>query len=387
MDRALRIGVVLHGELVEERVFTKSPITFGQSLRCELSVPIDGLPREHLLFAFERGHWRHHAMPAMEVVVDGGRGKLTLGEVTILFQEIATPARPQLPPEMRATLAERVDRRLAVIVGGSLLVHLAIASWAWMQDVEQRPLGTPAIAMYQEIDVTLPDLTPPPTTAVAPGPGVAAPAAPSRQTPRAIVQRPASGADAQRLATILTGDEAGETGRTGMRKPGADLNEQIRDARNVTIGDGTHTSRSDDSAHIDDHRAPLVESPQRTETVPHRDEKAHGWVRVGTVKPETQTSLTPALVLEWINTRYMVGLSRCYRLGLTEDSTLAGRVSISFTVDYRGRVIDPSASGVSTGVDACISKQMGAWRFPIPRDKGGDKTDASFAVSLALQPS
>ena len=83
----------------------------------------------------------------------------------------------------------------------------------------------------------------------------------------------------------------------------------------------------------------------------------------------------------------MAGLQRCYRLGLATDSKLGGRVAISFTVDERGQVNDADASGVSPQVDSCISKQMTGWRFPIPKDAEGTTTDASFAVSLALQPS
>ncbi|MBA3542718.1 MAG: hypothetical protein H0T79_24085, partial [Deltaproteobacteria bacterium] len=38
--RALRVGVLLRDNLVEERVFsTNAPITIGQSLRCTLSLP------------------------------------------------------------------------------------------------------------------------------------------------------------------------------------------------------------------------------------------------------------------------------------------------------------------------------------------------------------
>src|SRR5437867_10293025 len=100
MATSLRVGVVLAGKLVEERVFSgATPITFGQSLRCALSLPIESAPREHVLFTCKQGRFELHATPAMEVVRDHHRGKLTIGDATILFQEIATPPpapRPQL---------------------------------------------------------------------------------------------------------------------------------------------------------------------------------------------------------------------------------------------------------------------------------------------------
>src|SRR5262247_3895275 len=92
--RALRVGVVLADQLVEERIFPAgSAITFGQSLRCALSVPVEGVPREHVLFSYEDGHFALHAPGAMHVRTGEGqrRGKLTIGDATILFQEIVSP--------------------------------------------------------------------------------------------------------------------------------------------------------------------------------------------------------------------------------------------------------------------------------------------------------
>jgi len=62
--RALRVGVLLGGTLVEERVFSgMTPITIGQSLRCTLSIPADGVPLEHTLFARDQGRTLLRASP------------------------------------------------------------------------------------------------------------------------------------------------------------------------------------------------------------------------------------------------------------------------------------------------------------------------------------
>ena len=407
MATSLRIGILLDGQLVEERVFDRAaPITFGQSLRCALSIPVEGLPREHTLFTYANGRFVLHEAPGMDVRRGDGRGRLALGAVTILFQEVTTaPAapRPQLPAAMRTTLADRIDRRLALFVGGSLLVHVGIAAYAWTTDVPTTPLGlSPVATAYHHdiIDVTVPDfdvpLPAPADSADAAKPAAATPAAP-RQTSRPIVrptnvQRPASGDDAQRLASILTGaDETSRgTGSMRERQPGADLGQQIDDARNrtITIGDGTHTSRTDDRARIGTNPdSPLVDVQTLTHTDRPDESTLRGRIQIGPVKPDDTTTLTPALVLDRINTVYMAGLQRCYKDGLKLDSTLAGRVAISFTVDTRGRLSETRAAGVSPGVDGCIGRQMANWRFPIPKDTDGDPTEASFAVSLALQPS
>src|SRR5688572_29524355 len=164
--RALRVGVVLGGNLVEERLFADAhPITVGQSLRCRLSVPADGVPHEHAMFVRDQGRLLLRLTAGMNgrlaqsgttksdlregaghdgiwtiPLERGARGKLTVGDATILFQEVAAPTktpRPQLPASVRGTFADRIDRRLAVIVGASLLVHIGIGAWAWMTEVEE----------------------------------------------------------------------------------------------------------------------------------------------------------------------------------------------------------------------------------------------------------
>ncbi len=304
-----------------------------------------------------------------------------------------------LPPELRQTLAERIDRRVALFVGGSIAVHAAIAIAAWLGDPPAGLLPTPATAMtYQQevIDILVPDVPEaPPST---PEPGAAIPATPS-QTPHRIVEptriqtkRPAQPIDTQRLAAILTGSSGDEVGKSAMnpRQPGADLDKQLDDARDAhaTIGDDSHTSRIDDSAHAIDRDTPLgPPAPTLDRTLGEHRDAPMPRIVPSDVLSESWTTLTPASVLERIRHVYLSGLQRCYRLGLATDSTLAGRVKISLTVDERGHVEDADAEGVSSDVDRCIAKQMQSWRFPAPKAKDGGATDATFTVSLALQPS
>ncbi|MBL0219292.1 MAG: hypothetical protein IPQ07_36170 [Myxococcales bacterium] len=117
----------------------------------------------------------------------GTRGRLQLGDATILFQEIAaapiTP-RPVLPASIRGTLGDRIDRRLAVIIGASVAAHLGIAAYAWLDDVDTHSmLETPVAQQYHQevMEVTLPDEpAPPTTTGSGPGRGNARDAHPDR---------------------------------------------------------------------------------------------------------------------------------------------------------------------------------------------------------------
>jgi hypothetical protein len=379
MSRGLRIGVVLSGQLVEERIVRAGPVTIGTSLRCMLSLPVDGLPREHELFdaALEL-----HAMPGTKVTTVGNRGKLQLGELAILFQSITLAApvpRPQLPAELRRV---SFDRKLAAIVGASLTVHAAIIAWAITRDAEPLPSF---VEHYRDgIDVQLPDYVdrvdptvPPPTTTQTPGPAVA------REAPRhqivPTLPPPPSAVEAQRLANILTGDD-GASGFGGMsaRQPGADLGTQIANARNThaTIGDGSHTSRVDDRAHIGD-GSHLATAEQALTQVTRPEE--HVPVRVAIV-PQSHAEPNQQDVIAKITSAYVPGLQRCYRLALKDDAALEGKVALELTVGDNGRVSEPSASGLTDAVDHCIAAQMAKWQFKAPRD------EATFAISLILKP-
>jgi hypothetical protein len=193
------------------------------------------------------------------------------------------------------------------------------------------------------------------------------------------------------MASILTGDD-GAHGFGGMnhRQPGADLARQMDDAqhRTVTIGDNGHTSRVDDSARVGTGHDLHVDQPQAL--IPAETTHPERTVRI-VIQPMPgagdTTSLTPQAVLDKIQSAYLAGLQRCYRLGQNEDAGLEGKISIEFSVDEHGRVADPAASGLTPKVDSCVQSFMSSWHFGIPKDKAGAATDAMFKIALVLKKS
>lgn len=100
--------------------------------------------------------------------------------------------------------------------------------------------------------------------------------------------------------------------------------------------------------------------------------------------PKVQQTLTIEGMLTKINNTYMSGLQRCYDRALTKDPTIAGKVTVVFTINPWGRV-SGSVSGIAPVVDNCLSSQVGTWRFPSPRDNKGALTEASFKINLLLR--
>jgi hypothetical protein len=82
----------------------------------------------------------------------------------------------------------------------------------------------------------------------------------------------------------------------------------------------------------------------------------------------------------------MAGLKRCYKQYLNKDRTARGAVVLSFTVNETGRLVSGAAKGFAAEVDACMQGQMATWRFPVPKDKDNEATDASFQITLRLVP-
>lgn len=153
---ALRIGIVQGGHIVEERLLgDAAAVTIGQSPRNVFTLCAAGLPRTYRLFRRDKDRHVLRFAPGMEGRVTvggrpwtltqaceaglarragdwlelplepGARGKLRLGEVTVLFQHLRqAPARPlpRLPASLQGGVASRVDPGFAKVLSGAMAV-------------------------------------------------------------------------------------------------------------------------------------------------------------------------------------------------------------------------------------------------------------------------
>ena len=119
---------------------------------------------------------------------------------------------------------------------------------------------------------------------------------------------------------------------------------------------------------------------------PLREKGPQGRISVAGKQGGDDSTLTPDAVLSKILNAYMAGLKRCYKQYLNKEASARGAVSLSFTVNETGRLVNGNAKGFASEVDSCIQGQMGTWRFPVPKDKDNEATDANFAITLQLVP-
>jgi len=449
-QRILRIGILLGGKIVEERLIReRTAVTIGQSMKNTFSIPIEGLPLEFTLFAIEDNKYSlrflskmdgrvsdgsgqvntldalkqrgaQHAGEYYQVALgDASRGKLSLGDLTILFQFVTEPPRqpkPMLPASVRGTFADRFDPRLSVILGISIVTHFAIVIFALLYDVEtgdsmaERAYNLTFKQDTYQVDLTQPEPVKSTDAGSAAGSAAAEVKKPDKPSPtRPAATKPDDGGgrsssdtvamqeeEAKKFADLLTGEGADGTSEGDMskRRPGADLGQQITDVKEggkqVAIGGGTgRGTRGDGDPRVGTGSGPRISGPTGPESAGGGKlvEKAPtGRINVSDKQSFDESTLTPDIVLSKIQSAYMAGLKRCYKTYLAKDASARGKVTLSLTINETGRTVQSGAKGFAGEVDSCIEGLMGSWRFPIPKDKDGEATEASFAITLQLVP-
>ncbi len=427
----IRIGVVMGGQLVEERQFSTPHITVGDSSRASIVAPGCGIARMKLFVRTAHGYRLVPTLAAMAGEVCyaraapvqsathlqlGDRGRLTVGEVTLLFQLVpmVDVVLMRLPDELRPGLLDRFDRRIAMMVATSLLFHGVIAGYALSSEVEAAPtmLGSAEQLTLQTIDVSEPEplvLVPPASTSVTQLPGTTTPAAtvkparnaalpaspaspalpaskPAQSRPTDVPDNPAQLRDqAVAMANMLTGGP-GTTAdhELPQRTVGADLNRQIDAARTkqVAIGDTTHGLRDDGVLRPGTGQTPVIHSTtNQTSSLSKANEMPSGRV-IPKLLPNPYGDDVPIDFAARITTVYRAGLVRCYRSYMASAGEAQGRVTLKLSLTKSGRIAAASADGFADELDQCIEGQMTQWHFKVPVDyDGGDAV-----VSLQLLP-
>ncbi|HEY0192453.1 MAG TPA: AgmX/PglI C-terminal domain-containing protein [Kofleriaceae bacterium] len=445
-QRILRIGMLLGGKIIEERLIRERiEVSIGQSMRNTFSIPIEGLPLEFTLFSVDdKGRYTLRFLSRMDgrmsdaggqvqtldqlkvkgassqgeyysvPLNEGARGKLSLGDLTILFQFVTEPPRqpkPMLPASVRGSFADRFDPRLSVIMGVSILAHFALVIIALLTDVDvPSGIAERAYNLTFKQDTYQVDLSQPKPEAAQTGSaaGSATEKKPDKPVPAKTPDKGDGGKssgqkdqaamqeEANAFANALTGEGKDGTsdGDMSQRRPGQDLGMEISQVREgnqeVKVGGGAgRGSRGDGDARVGTGHGPNIDAPGGTESAGGGKQQEHGpsgRISVSDKQALDDSTLTPDIILAKIQSVYMAGLKRCYKDYLKKDASARGKVTLTLTVNETGRTTKGAAHGFAGEVDACIGNLMSTWRFPIPKDKDGDPTEANFSISLQLVP-
>lgn len=415
----LRVALIQAGRIVEDRTFppSKGNITVGSAEDCTFLVPLADVPTRATVFEqnkhgvtlhFRRdadgrvslgdGDCSFEALAATAVPKGEGftvplttkaRGRIAIGEVSLLFQFVEPTARPAptpLPKGSKGLLAQ-IDRSFLIVLGISLAAHFAGVTWLSTQDVpEERDLELDEV----NLDRWAAAIPLPPRKVKEPE--TAAPVKTNDDAPPA--KQPEVAARPPAKAKPMTREQIGKLGLAGIigsKGPGEDsafgdiigdtkiddVAKAIKDASGIRVANaedavagqrkGKDTGETQTVEVIGTNGVKEVKLTERTpNAVPPPGE---GIVNTGPIKsgpeiPEEELG-------KWLRAR-KPAIQSCYERELKRQPSLAGHLTIHFDITPRGRAANVAFDEDtlrSSAVNACITGLMRGWVLPFqPED-------------------
>lgn len=448
----LRVGVIRGGRIVEDRILRAGEaFVVGSAVDASLVLQSFGVARATLLRSDDDGYVLHEvqdvtgrvglgasvyaltdalSLPsatgrpgARQVrLPDQARGRLQVGDVTLLFQVVECPPvqpKPQLPAVVKTRIAAGVDWMFSSFVAMSLLGHLAFVVYMQARDWPVDPGLSRIPPAYEsqvfEASVAPRVIEPPPPPPdpvdgpapsdgqqVADRPRTPTPDAPSRprvpdtsrpsptQTPQEVAARMADEAARQAEALLVGALAADANGALAdVLRSGAPT-ESAADVLAQAASVGVAGSRPDQlkvrpGGAPSRPGAPIGTLDRTADTGPIAagdplKEKAI----VGKLDLEDDYDEVGGMGDFDINLvtrtvkRKLGAIKRCYEKQLRRNPTLAGKVTVEFTIVEAGNVPRARAIENTTGdaqVASCVVRTVKRFRFH-PGPDGGAVTYA-----------
>ena len=445
--KILRIGIIQGGRIVEERLVRKREnITIGQSAKNMFVVPSDVLPRQWLLFEVTGNRYVAHFSDGMDARIAVGseiislaqlrqsgkiqrkgqsfvlpldersRGKIVLGDMTILFQFVTPPPpqpRPQLPASVRGSLTSGVDWFFATIAGISFLVHLLLVvylrnvDWPRKPDIEEIPdrfvkmVAQPKKEEPKKEEKKVEEKAEEKKEEKAEKKPEVKKAAPQkRELTEAEKQKLAeerARADAERRARLaeqvrstgllkLLGAKADGGGSLadvlGKGDVDRDQEKAFQNIGGVGVASSDAALRGIKSGGSGSGRVASVGGLRGGGAIAGGETGVvSGEKRVsGVVKseaPAVDGELDPSIVSKEVRSR-LGAIKACYERALKRNPSLSGKVVVHWTITAAGTVSGIDVENDTLGdseVASCIKSLVARWRFPAP---AGGSVEVSF---------
>jgi hypothetical protein len=437
--QVLRIGLVLEGKVVEERVVDRrSHVTIGPNETSMFVVANDSVPPNFRLFevigdeyhlnflegmsgrvalhsgisdlAELRGQAKRSADGAYRLrVPEDARGKVIVGETTFLFQLFDPPAiqpKPQLPVSVKGGPLDRIDWSVTIIAAFSFLAHFGAVGAMysdWMDSVIDDELDVaglidsvkslPVPAIEQPVDAaTAAPGTPTAEVPKAPGAPSNKNEGPSRNRSMSPGERASLSAQLDQLAMknvgALTGGPATDNVLRDASVPTDSLDEVAKSGAGVSPG-GT---RGLEMGHGGGDVIVPGAGVKGFETFGKTTGTTRGAGNNIDVKPPpgTATVASPevrghVIDAERVVAQLRAGFRVCYNQGLASNPTLHGAVKITAKVGSNGEVASATATGgegLGDEVVSCLVRRVRGAIFSPPEGGGASIV---IPITFALQ--
>lgn len=457
-SKILRVGIIQSGKIIEERLLRKrEAVTIGQSPKNTFYVPISKLPRTLTLFEVRsdriflcfgegmRGRVSYgdkvHSLPDLkthQAVVKKGasfmlpldeksRGKIVLGDITLLFQFVPPPPvvpKPQLPASAKGGLGFAIMQESAflfaliaslVIQGGFLAMSIIFET-----PPDQRPKRN-VLLQSLKVDVEFEEpedevlddtvemeeegnaeeLEPePPPMAEPPKEPTPQPKPPERVVrpqprPKAATPKPVSRQlrrqklrETTILKHITSGGPGGTAGPDALRAGHAgQLADAFKPVGPISVGGPGDVAgfRGGPKLEGEPGAGARVAGLGKGERPGGRRLKT-GRVKTTAKRSERRVKLRIGLrggrksgglgrldgaAVTKVFRRRSSAFRACYESRLKVNPNLSGKVVIKFTIGSAGRITNISVSSNSTGdstVGSCIIGKVRRWRFSPPEN-------------------
>jgi hypothetical protein len=411
----LRVGIVHGRRIVEERLLARpGDVTIGTSPRSTFIVPWDRVPLRWRLFEERGGHrFLHLAGDMTARIADGSkvtsidardsgerarpiplsdraRGKVTIGDTTVLFQLLRPPPpqpRPRLPPSIRRRVGAQIDPWFAVALAFTALLHVAFVVYLRQVDWPRRPSleEVPDRFIRQAMQLPRPKPPAPPTPAAETMPHPA----PRPRAPGPIAQRPTpapgkSHEEIERevnrlgLIPLLTARSADGTSAIDDVLSGGAVDRPLDEALKNVGGIGI---ASTDSLHnvqlgtghgkvvdVNDLRGIKgIDGARETGPVVERDVASR--LKVDRPVLEGGHADLDSIAREIRSRRKAI--AACYERALKLKPTLTGKLVVRFSITAAGTIsavdFDDDTLGAPE-VGACVRAIILRWRFAPPAE-------------------
>ena len=446
VPKVLRVGVVQAGRIIEEKLIRRmESVTIGSSMRNTFTILASTLPRSYTLFEVVGRRYYLNFTEAIDGRVgmegriitlaqavkenlaprrgsmwrlklrSGYRGKIVLGEVTVLFQFVVPPPpqpRAKLPASIRGGFIQQMDWNLASCFLFLLCLEFGFVGYLrtvdWPRDIaiDQVP---DRFAKYIVIEKPKPKKQD--TAGQAKKAEEAAQKTEAESTPRkrAEPRRPVDPETAARAAAERRARLAEQVSRMGALKilgskghggavadlinrgdPGADADRAFANVGGVGVASagaggaglqGKGGSGTGTAVGIEGLRS--VGGPAAVAT----DSRGGEREVKGIVKDETPSvdgSIDANVIAKEIRRR-MGAVRACYERELKRNPKLGGKIVVRFVIGANGAVTEAEIESNSMGDDAvgeCIVLNLKRFRFAAPE---GGSVEVSYP--FVFQPS